>query len=492
MVYAPSSGVSGSLLIAMISELMDLRVDGPKDSAANDAGGSGIGAVLRHGLSRSLASLVIKIATAGLTYLMFVIVSRSMGDLAYGRFAFGFSLATVLAIGASMGQQTAILRYWPEDIGRGDPEGARGALKSGWALTLIAGAVLSVLLIVPAFVYGAMGPGLDSVMHLMAAGLLILPLGAAEFGSSALRAQGSVWTALMPRDILWRFFVPLVVWGFAMAGLQLSGAAALALAAAILALAMGLQFILGAMRGYYSAIGFGTLGDYWRRRGEASRWFLAGTVIDSAGLNIDIVLIGLFVAAESAGLYFNAFRTAGLITLFMFAITLVIAPMVSKHYHGGDMAKAQAITTFCAWAGFLFSIGVFVVFVGFGDLILGLFGETYSDGKLILIILSIGLLADAATGPSRIVMMMTGHERQYVMLFGGIMIAGLAVQAIVIPLFGVLAAAVVNAATRTIGQFAIAIWSRRHIGIDTSLLGLWLLLPGKSGVVGGSEPVRHS
>ena len=40
-----------------------------------------------------------------------------------------------------------------------------------------------------------------------------------------------------------------------------------------------------------------------------------------------------------------------------------------------------------------------------------------------LILLSIGLLFDAATGPSRIVMMMTGHERDYVRIFGTIMVA---------------------------------------------------------------------
>ena len=44
-----------------------------------------------------------------------------------------------------------------------------------------------------------------------------------------------------------------------------------------------------------------------------------------------------------------------------------------------------------------------------------------------LILLSIGLLFDAATGPSRIVMMMTGHERDYVRIFGAIMLVGMVV-----------------------------------------------------------------
>ena len=84
--------------------------------------------ILRTGLSRSLVSLLIKVATAGLTYAMYVVLSRTMGAEEYGYFAFGLSLATVLAIGASMGQQTAILRYWPEDQVAGRPrQGDRGA-----------------------------------------------------------------------------------------------------------------------------------------------------------------------------------------------------------------------------------------------------------------------------------------------------------------------------------------------------------------------------
>ena len=39
------------------------------------------------------------------------------------------------------------------------------------------------------------------VIHLFAGAALILPMALAEYFSSALRAQGSVWTALAPRDL---------------------------------------------------------------------------------------------------------------------------------------------------------------------------------------------------------------------------------------------------------------------------------------------------
>jgi len=430
--------------------------------------------VLRSGLSKSLVSLFIKVATAGLTYLMYVILSRLMGGTEYGYFAFGLALATILAIGANFGQQTAILRYWPEEMVAGRPAKAIAALRSGGAITLIASAVLMVGLAL-----GAAGTGVfdhGPVAHLYTAAALILPLALAEYWSSALRAQGSVWTGLSPRDLVWRTALPLAVvalyYGF---GVLLSGWAALLLTAFVLGLSLALQYGLARARRYEIAAGTQGLRGYWAEHGRASRSFFLGTVLDSAALNVDIIFVGLLVAPSAAGVYFNAFRTAGLLTLFMFAMTLVVAPMVAHHWHAGELRKAQAITALCAWAGFLFSLVVFAGFVLFGDQVMSLFGGSHEQGALLLIILSVGLLVDAATGPSRIVMMMTGHERAYVRIFGAVIVAGMVVQVPVILAYGAIGAAIVNTLARIAAQLAIAWYSHRRIGLDTTLLGAFLV-----------------
>jgi len=434
---------------------------------------SDLRALLRSGLGKSLVSLLIKVATAGLTYLMYVILSRLMGVTEYGYFAFGLSLATILAIGANYGQQTAILRYWPEEMVAGRPEKAREALRAGGAITIIAGLVITVGLIVLGAVSGAIGR--TPVLHLYAAAVLILPLALAEYWSSVLRAQGSVWIGLAPRDIVWRAALPLAVVAPWYAGVTVSGWAALALTAAVLALSLGLQYVVAEARKFEIAAGTEDLRGYWSAHGKASRWFFLGTVLDSAALNMDIIFVGLLVTPAAAGVYFNAFRTAGLLTLFMFAITLVVAPMVAQHYHAGQMRQAQAITALCAWAGFVFSLVVFVGFVLFGEPVMSLFGGDARNGALLLVILSVGLLVDAATGPSRIVMMMTGHEHAYVRIFGAVIVAAMIVQIPVILQFGVIGAAVVNTLARIAAQLAIAWYSHRRIGLDTTLIGAFLV-----------------
>ena len=434
---------------------------------------SDLSALLHTGLLRSVGSLGIKVATAGLTYLTYVVLSRTMSPDEYGHFAFGLALATVLAIAAGIGQPMAILRLWPQETVAGRQDAASAAVRAGSSLTIAASLAIAAALCLAVFISYRFIPFEGTANHFYAAAFLVLPMALAEYNSSALRAQNSLWTALVPRDILWRLALPAAVLGLFGMGLVLSGPDALVLSAALLAGMLVLQFWQAGRLGYVlKPTGSGIIA-YWSNWGSISRWLMLGALIETAALNADVILVGLMLDLESSGVYFNAFRTAGLMTLFTFAIELVIAPMVARHFHAGEMRQAQAIIALCSWAGFVFSLGIFAAFVLWGDWILSFFGPAYAEGTLVLVLLSLGLLFDAATGPSKIVMMMTGHERAYVAIFGTIMALGFLVQIAVIPSYGIVGAAAANMGARILAQVASALWCRFRIGLDTSLLGIF-------------------
>lgn len=424
----------------------------------------------RRDVLRSLSSLVIKVGAAGLTYLSYVVLSRLMGEQPYGEFALGLSLVTILAILAGLGQQTAILRYWPEETVAARPAKALAALRAGGAITVFAGIALTAATIIVASAAGLL-VGFESVGYLMAAALLIIPLALADYFSAALRAQGSVWTALAPRDLVWRFSICAAAFILVGVGVTLDGTSVLLMAMLVLAGALAGQWFFGRAN-YRLEFGAGDIRPYWDEHGAASRWFLLAALLESISVNLDTVTVGLLVDPQAAGLYFNAFRTAGLLTLFLFANALVIAPVLSRHYHSGDRDRVQRVLAASAWGGFGFSLAVFVVFVFFGREVLSLFGDGYAQGYPILIILGIGLLFDAATGPARTTMMMTGHERSFVLLFGAATIAGAAVTVAAVPVFGLISAATVNAVARAVSRIAISIWCVKRTGVDPTIFGV--------------------
>jgi O-antigen/teichoic acid export membrane protein len=67
--------------------------------------------------------------------------------------------------------------------------------------------------------------------------------------------------------------------------------------------------------------------------------------------------------------------------------------------------------------------------------------------------------------------MMTGHEDDYVRIFGSIVVIGMLAQFAVIPAFGLVGAATVTMLSRILAQLAIAWFARRRIGLDTTLAG---------------------
>jgi O-antigen/teichoic acid export membrane protein len=235
------------------------------------------------------------------------------------------ALATVLAIGAGMGQQTAVMRFHAEDMAKKDSAAAQTTLRAGSMLTILGSLLVAAALCLYAALADALRGSAPS-WPLYAAALLVLPMALSEFTSAALRTQGSIWTALAPRDVLWRLALPLAALALAAAGIMLTGWGALLLAAGLLLVVVAAQYGLARTERYQLPLGFAGLAGFWRARGKISLWLLLGGFINAAALNADTIVIGALLAPEQAGSYFNAFRTGGLMTLFAFAISLVIAP----------------------------------------------------------------------------------------------------------------------------------------------------------------------
>lgn len=433
---------------------------------------SDLSALLRRGFWRAGASLGIKVATAGLTYLTFVVLARTMTQAEYGHLAFGLALATVLAVAAAFGQPNAILRFWSESQAAGRPQDALQAVRSGTTLIGLAALAITALLSIVVFVVTGTVTLTDTTTHFYGAAFLVLPMALAEFNSAALRAQGSLWTALLPRDILWRLAMPAATIALFALGIVLSGADALALYSGLLFGTLALQYGLARRRGYELRAGWAGTAQYWRERGGISRWLLLGALIESAALNADVVLVGLMAGLESSALYFNALRTAGLMTLISYAIVLVMAPVITRHYYAGDRFKTQLVTAAGAWGGFVFAVCTFGLFVLFGSPILSLFGPVYGDAHLILVLLSAGLLIDAATGPTLTLMTTTGQERVFVYALGAITLASLVVQALILPAYGLVGVAAVNMIARLVSQVFMALWCIAKVGVDPTIFGV--------------------
>jgi O-antigen/teichoic acid export membrane protein len=417
----------------------------------------------------AVVSLFIKVTSAGLTYLMFAMLARAMTVEEFGRFSFAFSLASFLAVAASLGLHTGIMRWIPEFTSKGQPEIARGSLRWATLVTIAVSCLVAITTAAICFAAPIKGPR----DFLYAGAALIIPMACAEFVGSALRAKGSVVWSQMPRDVLWRAIVLALAGGAIASRYDLGAFASLVFAGGALTAMLLPQIVL--LRGDLLSTDRPRLPDVattrsWMRE-LIPYWGIAA--IYASTQYVDVVLVGSLVSTNDAGAYFAAARTAGLGGLMLVASNMVSAPLISAAYHSGDkerLAKIMRIVSACIS---LPTLCVVILAATLGRDLLGLFDAQYVSAYYALMILVVAQSFNSFCGPMSYVLQLTGHGNINLAIIAGSYALGLVVQIVLIPGMGVTGAAIGSA-------LAIILWNTvsykvclDRVGVDPTILSLF-------------------
>lgn len=159
----------------------------------------------------------------------------------------------------------------------------------------------------------------------------------------------------------------------------------------------------------------------------------------------DTIIIGRYLTADDVGIYKVAFRIATITSLTLTSILISVAPKIAELYSKGDIKKMASVTQHATKIIFWTSVPVLIVFILLPQLILSIYGKEFEAGAMVLVLLSIGQFVNAATGPVSNVLNMTGKQKinRNVVLFSTVITITL--NFILIPVYGINAAAAVNA-----------------------------------------------
>ncbi|MCV3273957.1 lipopolysaccharide biosynthesis protein [Roseobacter sinensis] len=394
-------------------------------------------------LRQGFVALLIKVAAAGLSFLMFLALARALPPEAFGEFGFAFSLAVLLSVAGSFGQRALALKYASIYVGEDNHAALAGLLRFGYGHILAAGAAICAGL---ALVSTSLG-----MPYLAMVGPLALALSIAEYQAHVLRAYGTMSLALAPRDVLWRLIVIAAALATGAGLMQMTTAfsALTVLALSLLGLSAGQMLLHAPARGLLSrsAPAAPELRTEWR---HAALGLWGTSVIQSAGPNLAVVLLGLILSPAETGPFFSALRVAMVLSLFLMAANMAAASAIARSHAAGDNALLQSICAsvarYVSWP----TAAGFAVFALFGRQILELFGPGFDSAFAPLLILGAGYLASALMGPTVQIMETTGHERRYLRYLTVTTCAALALLPAAILLAGTLGAALMVSANMVI------------------------------------------
>jgi O-antigen/teichoic acid export membrane protein len=187
--------------------------------------------------------------------------------------------------------------------------------------------------------------------------------------------------------------------------------------------------------------------------------------------NLDTLALGHWRGADAAGLYRPAVQLATLVPFGLVASNAIVAPIIAELYSTGQIQQLQRALRFST--GLVAGVGTvatLVLAVG-GRTLLGLFGPQFVAAYPALMILLGGQMINTWSGPTGLLMSMSGRQRQAVVIFGVSSLIAVVANVTLVPRFGLLGAAAANAAGLASWNLAVLVYARRRIGVDPSLLG---------------------
>ncbi|WP_299966710.1 lipopolysaccharide biosynthesis protein [uncultured Roseobacter sp.] len=425
----------------------------------------------------SVLSAALKIASAGLTFLMFMFLARVLGPVEYGLFASMFALATVGSVASLFGQHTLIIKTL-SSLGEAQEAAAdrRKAMRQSYLVTLAGGVCFIAVIMIAGLAARQAGVDVD-MRYLIGAAALVLPFTLSELVSHQYRAFGSILWALAPRDVIWRGAVVLACLGAA--GLPFIFTNALT---AMIALSVGLAAIVAvqllAMIRQHSARFAARPGAQSTHRMD---WRMSGWMwlasLGTMGGSLNLSGAALFLPPDQVGAYFAAQKTSQLLQLPIIAIDIAATPVFARMHAQNDFDGLRNVGRKLAMLiAVPLAIGAAVIF-SFAPQLLSLFDPAFAAAAGALTLLAGSYLLIGLGGPTRQLMLMSNGERQVVRLTLIAEGIGLALIPVLVPAFGIMGAALAACVARVLFTVMTVLWCRARLGVDTSVLSL---LPGVS------------
>lgn len=390
----------------------------------------------------SFAFLLRIIATA-LTFAFNLMLARSLGREGTGVYYLCLSIVTFSSILCRFGFDNALVRHVSADLSVGNPSAAKALVRYAKGITLLVSASLTVAGFFAApWIAGSLfhSPGMTGILRLML--LALTPFSLFQLNSWALKGAGRPVAGVMVAGALPALTLAV---GFLMILFFFPGARSVSSGLAFLVSSVVTWFVSGFLwRGVLDTNVVPGQADFSRL--FVSAWPLLVVALSHYVMKwIDMYILGFLLDTATVGSYAVAVRIADLSAFVLFAVNATTAPQFSRLHAGGNTVElarlAKRVSLFMTLAILPVTIAILLA----PGLILGVFGPEFKVAAGILQVLALAQFVNVYTGPVGQLLMMTGHEkdmRNNALIFA---LVSVALNLLLIPIFGPIGAAIASA-----------------------------------------------
>lgn len=420
-------------------------------------------------LRKGAIGLLIKLSSGVLAFAMALTMSRALSDIEYGQFATLLSAALFFGLLTTFGQPMLVLRFLGKYQNSTDAPYARGVLKRSLEVVTLGSLVVAIICLVATSI-AVWAFGVDALSYWFYFVPLFMSMALAEYYAHVLRSFQSLFWALAPRDVIWRGLVVLIAIGISISSANVSAEVIiLTIGVLLLVLVICQARIANQYRDRTLEM---AVPQYDSQAWDKAALGLWGTkVLGFSFPHLAVLLISLLMGNIEGGLFFTALRIVGLMSLPLTAINMVAAPDIAKAYHSTNGQKDVQDICRASMIILIPSVCIILLVLGlFSGVALSWFGTATTAVQPALLILALGFAINTLSGSTGILMQLTGHERQFLLFSGASNALALIGIFVLVPVYGLVGAAICSAFATCGWNVAAIIWSRRNLGIDPSAL----------------------
>jgi O-antigen/teichoic acid export membrane protein len=155
-----------------------------------------------------------------------------------------------------------------------------------------------------------------------------------------------------------------------------------------------------------------------------------------------MIILGPWLPSDQLAIFHVCLRVAMLITFGLTAIDAFTGPELSSLLASGKHNELHQVVNRITRLRFWAALAAAVILGFAGREVLGLFGEEFTPGYPILMILALAQLVQASVGPVTRLISLSGHQDQTILVFAVALIVAVALVIILVPLFGIRGAAI--------------------------------------------------
>jgi O-antigen/teichoic acid export membrane protein len=369
-------------------------------------------------------------------------LARMLGSAKLGIFSLADSTISMLSMFALFGLNGGALRFIPFYKAKADKQSLAGVIRLTITLAILISILIGPLLVwqagwISEKVFGK--PELSATLRMYAIGFPFFVLinlltsilqGFKRIGEQMF-AQQVLEPVLQLGGILLFFFL-LTIGSVEAALVMVVSASAVVL---VLTILVYRQFTLNGLTGVKPRYHFSELFKY------SVQIFLM-LLITQFSVNLEIFFLGIFAPSQQIGVYSISVKAGAAILIFSSSLNLIASPSISSLYAKNDHAGIRSLFKVVTRWAYTLSLPFLLMLMVLSVPVMGIFGNEFRIGSLVLQLIVLGQEVNVITGPCGWMLNMTGHAR--LNLFANIvyLIVAATLSGLLIPRFGAVGAGI--------------------------------------------------